>query len=266
MMRAARVLAVQARIAALEELQYRTNFFAYLWGSLGMFAMSMVAYGILFGHVDSINGWTRPELVAVLGTHYVIGAFCVGIVHMSMSQVVNDVMTGVFDYRLLRPFDAQLLGVTQKVQVWRLLDIPFGLALIAWGVAHSDTAPRGLDLVGASLLGLVLLAAAVVTAAALWTLFSSLVFFTIQGEGILWALDDIYEDVRWPITMFGPGLQRALTFGFPMGIAVTVPPEAVLGRLDPLLAVQLVAISLALLVLSRLAWNRALSRYSSASS
>ena len=86
------------------------------------------------------------------------------------------------------------------------------------------------------------------------------------GVGILWALDDLYENVRWPISIFGPGLRAALTVVFPLGVAITVPPSALLDRFDGPLALELLTVTAAMLVLSRWAWRRALARYASASS
>ncbi len=75
----------------------------------------------------------------------------------------------------------------------------------------------------------------------------------------------MYDHLRWPISIFPGGLRIALATVFPAGLAVTVPAEALTGRLDASSAAMAIAIALALVATARVVWRRAVRRYEGAS-
>ncbi|MCW2955140.1 MAG: transporter permease [Thermoleophilia bacterium] len=249
------------RSALLEDLQYRTNFWLYLVNAGVELGLSIITLGIVYGHVDAINGWTRHDLFVVLGSFFLLQTVVQGFVHPSVVQLVQDIRTGNFDHRLLKPVDAQLVSIVQRVDVWRGIGALLGLGLTAYGVGHAGEWPSAAQ-VGAW--ALMLLAGAVI-AASFWSLISSVTFWTVQGEGILWTLDDMYEHVRWPLGIFPPALQVVLSTLFPLGLAVTVPAEALTGRLDWPMALTAIALALGFALAARGAWLLAVRRYEGAS-
>jgi ABC-2 type transport system permease protein len=262
--RIARLLWLHARIGLLGELQYRTDAWARLLSSLILFGASLASIAIVYGHVDSIRGWTAPDLVVVLGVFFVVGALVNGIVHMSMAELAADIKRGTLDFRLLKPVDAQALALVQKVDPWRVFDAVLGIGLIASGVWRGGF--EGLVEGATSIVaGIVLMGLSAAMLAGFWMLMTCITFWTIQGEGILWALDDMYDHMRWPITIFSPGLRLALMTAFPAGIAVTAPAEALTGRLSLDVLVVPTLLAIAFLGAARVTWRRALRRYEGAS-
>jgi ABC-2 type transport system permease protein len=260
-----RVMSVHARIATSTELQYRSNFWVYLFNTVMTLGISLVSIGLVFRHVDEIGGWSRDDLFVVLGVFFLLGSIVNGIVHASLATLVTDIRTGDFDFRLLRPVDTQFVAVVQSPDPWRALDVVVGIGVIAVGLAHGglEDAPGGAA--GAIGAALGLFACSVVIVTAFWALLASLTFWTIQGEGILWALDDMYDDLRWPITIFPGGLRLALSTVFPAGLAVTVPAQALTGRLDTTAVLSCVALAGVFCVASRALWQHAVRRYEGAS-
>ena len=76
----------------------------------------------------------------------------------------------------------------------------------------------------------------------------------------------MYDHLRWPIGIFPGGLRLALSTIFPAGLAVTVPAEALTGRLDLASAAAAIGMAIVLLVASRVLWLTAVRRYEGASS
>ena len=259
------VIGMHLKISAATELAYRSNFWMYLLTTVITLGTTLAGLGLVYGHVDSLGGWSSSELLVVIGVFFALGAIVNGVVHNSMTQLVADIRQGDFDYRLLKPVDAQFVAVAQKPDPWRLLDLVVGLVIIIIGMVRSnvDLAPTELATRIAAALAMFL--CAIVIVMAFWTLLSSITFWTIQGEGILWALDDMYDHLRWPIGIFPFGLRLALTTIFPAGLAVTVPAEALTGRLDATGAATALFMALLLAVSSRALWNVAVRRYEGAS-
>ncbi|MCW2950622.1 MAG: transporter permease [Thermoleophilia bacterium] len=256
-----RAVAGLMRSALLEDLQYRSNFWLYLVNAVVELALSVVTLGIVYGHVDAINGWTKHDLYVVLGSFFLLQTVVQGLVHPSVVQLVQDIRTGNFDHRLLKPVDAQLVSLVQRVDIWRGVGAVLGLGLTCLGLAGSGEWPTAAQVAAWA----VMLLAGATIAASFWSLVSSVTFWTVQGEGILWTLDDMYEHVRWPLGIFPPALRLVLSTLFPLGLAVTVPAAALTGRLDWQLAASSIALSLLFAAAARGAWLLAVRRYEGAS-
>ena len=264
MRRTARIFWIHARIGMLAELQYRTDVWMRLLTSLMLMVASLISISIVFGHIDSIQGWTADDLVVVLGVFFLLGAIVNGVVHISMAQLAADIKQGTLDFRLLKPVDAQVIAVVQKVDAWRMIDVVLGLLLCAYGMAHGGLEGVG-ETLGSIVAGMLLLACGACILAGFWMLVTCISFWTIQGEGILWALDDMYDHVRWPISIFSPGLRIVLMTVFPVGVAITAPAEALTGRIDLDIVFVAASLAVAFLVGSRVMWRVAIRRYEGAS-
>ncbi|MCC7265122.1 MAG: ABC-2 family transporter protein, partial [Candidatus Latescibacteria bacterium] len=112
--------------------------------------------------------------------------------------------------------------------------------------------------------GVTLLAGAAIVYS-FWLILATLSFWFVRVEKILIIFQGVYEAGRWPVGIYPLWLQVALTALVPVAFAVTVPAEAVVGRLTgPMLGLALV-LALALLVGARWFWKCGVKRYSGAS-
>ena len=68
-MRVLRLLGLLVRIGALNELQYRANFWLQLLESGIALGTGLVVLGLVFSQTPALNGWSQPELLAVVGVH-----------------------------------------------------------------------------------------------------------------------------------------------------------------------------------------------------
>ncbi len=75
----------------------------------------------------------------------------------------------------------------------------------------------------------------------------------------------MYEAGRWPVGLYPGWLRVTLTFLVPLAFAVTVPAEALTGRLTLPVLVGAAALAALLFVLARLFWRFGLRHYAGAS-
>src|SRR3970282_2262973 len=88
------------RIGILNELQYRVNFFIQLLQSLVALGVGLVGLGLVFSHTTDLNGWSRPELLAVMGVHILMGGLINTIIQPNMQRLLVEVREGTLDYAL----------------------------------------------------------------------------------------------------------------------------------------------------------------------
>ena len=98
-----------------------------------------------------------------------------------------------------------------------------------------------------------------------WVILATISFWFIRIENMLMIFQGMYDAARWPVTIYPGWLRAALTFLVPVTFAVTVPAQALVGRLTADFLIGTVALALVLLAVSRLFWKIGVRHYSGAS-
>ena len=249
------------RIGILNELAYRVNFYVQFLQSLLSLGTAIAGLAIVFAHTDELGGWQAMEILALLGVFMLVGGLIRLIIQPSMSQLMEDVRRGTLDFTLTKPRDAQFLVSISQISIWKLADIVLGLGVLATALIQ-----RGLSVSfsEAFFFGLLLLTGSAIIYS-FWLMLATLTFWFLRIENILVIFQSMYEAGRWPIGIYPPWLRFVLTFLVPVAFAITVPAEALSGRLTTETFIISVALALFMLALSRWFWKRGVKNYSGAS-
>ena len=249
------------RVGAMNELQYRVNFFIQLIQSLIELGIGLIGLALVFGHTTTLAGWTRPELLAVMGVYTLMGGLINATIQPNMLQLLNDVQQGTLDYILTKPVDSQLQISVRQVHIWSMTDLLLGLSVLIYAVIQIQTRIGFLQ----ALVFVALLFMGVLMIYCFWLILTTGAFWLIRMENILELFQGVYQAGRWPTTAYPNWLQVGLTFLVPVAFAVTVPAEAITGRLTVTTLLEALAFTIILLLFSRWFWKRGLRHYSGAS-
>lgn len=255
------LVAVFFRIGFMNETAYRANFLVQGFESLITIATALGAVAVVFTQTDSLGGWSIAELVALIGVYFLVLGSINLVVAPSLERFMEDVVTGNLDYTLSKPADAQLLVSISQVRIWKLIDVGFGLVTVVVGIAL-EASDFGL---GAALGFLVAMLAGAAIVYSFWIVLATLAFWFIRVENILQIFWAMYMAGRWPVTLYPSWLRLMLTALVPIAFAVTVPAEALSGRLTGETLAAALAVAGVLAAFSRWFWLRGLRRYSGAS-
>ena len=249
------------RLGIMNELEYRTNFLFQLFQTaLGLVA-ALAQLAIVFSHTDNFAGWRPDEMIGLLGVFFVVGGAIRTFIQPSMQRFMEDVRQGTLDFTLTKPEDAQVLVSVKQVEVWKLIDVGLGLALIGVALVRLGEAVgpgQALGFVAALLAG-----AAMVYS--FFLILATCTFWFVRLENILVIFQAMWEAGRWPAWIYPPWLRYTLTFVVPVAFATTVPAEALAGRLTPETLLGALALAVALLAFSRWFWTVGVRHYSGAS-
>jgi ABC-2 type transport system permease protein len=261
-MRTLRLIALHLRVVAMYEMQYRMNFFVQFFQSLLATGTGLIVLALVYGKVDQLNGWTRPQLLVVLGVFTMLGGLIQAVIKPNMVQFMEEVADGKLDYILAKPVDAQLLVSIRAIRFWQGVDIAVGAVVVGFGVARVHPRP-GVAAVFGFVAGLCL--AAVILYSFL-LLLATTAFWFVRVDSFVESFDGIYQAGRWPVGIYPGWLRIGLSVVVPVGFAVTVPAQAITGRLGwgTLAAAALLAAVLA--ILTRVVWRFGLRHYGGASS
>lgn len=249
------------RLGILNELQYRSNFWVRLFQSVLAIGTALIGLATVFSHTDTLAGWQRAELLALVGIYFLMAGLINTFIQPSMEQFLDDVRKGTLDFTLTKPEEAQLLVSIRRISIWSLLDILMGLAVLAVALVQMEEVITLRQVLGF----LVALGAGAVIVYSFWLILATLAFWFIKIENILVIFDSMYQAGRWPIGIYPPVLRIALTFLVPVAFAVTVPAEAAVGRLTATTLLGALGLAVAIFGVSRWFWRVGIKHYSGAS-
>jgi ABC-2 type transport system permease protein len=248
------------RANVVEEMQYRANFFASVLGTLFWIGIALLTLELFFSHTTRLGGWDYWEVVVLLGVFNALTGVIESVLRPGIGRLAEDVRSGGLDLVLVRPVDAQFYVTFRRLDIWRLADIVLGLALAAYALARLGVVPS----VGRIAAFVVTLGAAVAVVYAIWLTLMSLAFWFVAVENISVLFDSVFEAARYPVTAY-PGVLRFLfVYLLPIAWTTTIPASALIGRLEPGIAVVALLVATVAIALSRLLWRSALRRYTSA--
>ena len=223
-----RLMAVFFRLGMLNELAYRANFWVQTFESLINAIMVLGAVGVVFSQTNTLGDWMVWELTALCGVYFIMLGGINMILSPSLSQFIDDVRQGTLDFTLTKPEDAQLLVSISRVQMWKLLDVMLGIGVVGYAVRQLGEQISWTD---ASLFGVSLLLGGIIVYS-FWIMLATLAFWFIRVENIFFIFWSMYNAGRWPVTIYPGWLKWILTAIVPIAFAVTVPAEAIAGRLS----------------------------------
>jgi ABC-2 type transport system permease protein len=260
-LRPIRLFGLFFRVGALNELQYRANLAVQLFQSAIALATGLAVLGLVFGQTTNLGGWSQSELLAVMGVHILMGGIIQTAIQPNMERLMTDVRQGTLDYVLTKPEDAQVMISVREFRIWQAVDIVVGAIVLLVAIAQLDAAigiGTALIFAGTLLLGAVMIYC-------FWLILTTAAFWIVRMDELHELFEGIYQSGRWPVTIYPGWLRISLTYLVPIAFAVTIPAEALTGRLTPETLAIAAAFAAGLLVITRWFWRTGLRNYSGAS-
>jgi len=257
-----RILQAFVALGLLNLVQYRTDFVIAVANALISLVTQLLALSVIFAQTSDLRGWTRDELLVLVGIHFFLTGLVGVVLRPSMEALMEGIRLGTFDFLLTKPADAQLLASTQVVAPQAATDVVVGVGVMTYAVSRLGVAigPGDVGLFLLTLLcGLVILYSFLL-------LLSTCAFWFVKLENVLVIFQTLFGNAgRWPVTIFPGWLRPLLTFVVPLAFAVTVPAQALTGTLDAGTVVLSVVVAAGFFAAARVFWLVALRRYTGAS-
>jgi ABC-2 type transport system permease protein len=248
--------------AVVRETHYRAHFLTTLLVGLVQLGLGIVPILLLFGYADEVRGWSRAEVIALVGMYQVVSGLMATFVAPNLNRMTTYITEGELDAILLRPVSSQFYLTLRWINVAELSNVASGIVVLILGLVQADISPNPLEILQA----LVLAATGLVLLVCVWSAMSFLAFWLQSVNPIGFVFLNLTEAGRYPLAFFPTAVRAFLTFAFPVAFATTFPIQALAGDLPwPPLAAGL-GLAFVAVLLVRLLWHRGLHSYASASS
>lgn len=263
MMHYLRVWLASARYSIVRTLMFRGDFFVWSLVELFWMVVNILTISVIYRHTESIAGWSKYEMILLVGTSMLIQRLLMGFFWSSIFEMGRNVRTGNFDFMLAQPGNLLFMASTRKLDLDGLVNSIIAVAIVVYAARELGLQPSFLDL---TLYGFMILCGLVIHYSVL-VLSMSLAFFLRNSQGLEGGYFTLTEFSRMPRRAFTGTVSRWLfVYLLPVVVVSNAPASTILHGFDPGWALWLGAWTLACFGITVLVFNAGLRRYASASS
>lgn len=257
--RHARIAGQFVRIGLIRKSQFRLEFVNQVVMDVIFYVSQILFFEFLYGHTDSIAGWSYEETRVFLGFFFVADAFMMVWLGQGW-HFSDDLKKGNLDSVRVRPASPIFLYFFQRFSVEGMTNMLIAGGYLVWGLAQAGFEPTPIALLGF----------AWAVAIAWWGRFTtSILYSTIEFYLVSSGLSKFFEFFltafgERPLDIFTRRLRMFFLHAIPVGALAYIPASIVLGRFTP----QAIALHSAWLVLFGLLvfrlWKWSFRKYESA--
>jgi len=252
------------RNSLIREMNFKLNFLLWMLVEVLWFMGQIVFIEVVFSYVGAIGGWSKWEVVLLIGTHQLIGQVFQAFFYMNLANLPELVRTGRMDFMLLMPVDTQFLVSLKQFGMDNVVNAFVGAGFVIFSLWKLAIMP--------SVTQFLLYAAAVCCGTLIhycvMLVFSTASFWMVRSQGLIYGYYSLFNIGRYPDTIYRGLFKLVFSWLVPIIIVANIPARLLIHAAEnpwPTM-LQLVAATLFMLGSTRLMWNAALRHYSSASS
>lgn len=249
-----------AQIYLNKELAYKTNFIIMVCGLFINDLIGPMLALIIYGTTVGIPGWTFDQFLLFQGTLimvYGIGRALTGEFFWKVFEAINR---GEFDKFLLRPYNSWLYLMALSIDWNGFFEAVLGILIVIYTMTKLHI---GILSIGFAMY-LVLICAGILFQFAVITLITAGSFIAVKNESLVILYMKLADFARYPLTVYGAGLQFALTFLFPVAVSSFYPVEALLRGMTFSGLTIIILPVIVLFILSLWTWHSVIRKYTSA--
>ena len=182
------------RNSLIREMNFKANFILWMLVEFLWFVGQIVFLEVLFSYVQNIAGWSKWEVVLLIGTHQVIGQLFQAFFYVNVANLPELVRTGKLDFMLLLPVDSQFAVSTRQFGLDSVVNAVVGIAIVIFSLAKLHVMPGAVQVV----LYCVALVLGVAIHYSIMFFLASMSFWIVRAQGLIYGYFSIFNIARYP--------------------------------------------------------------------
>src|SRR2546430_14198726 len=249
--------------SVIREMSFKSNFLLWIFTELLWFCLQLVFIAVLYQHTDHIGDWTKWQVVLLMGASHYIQQIFQAFFLTNCTQISENVRTDKLDFMLLLPINTRFILSMRQVDLGGFVNASSAVGVMICGLGKLHYLPSLLQVIGFQFLA----AAGVFIHYSLMFLLTSISFWTVRAQGVVWGYYSLFTIARLPDAAYRGFFKVFFTFAVPMILVANVPARLLADKLNsPLQMLLLVGMSVLCWVLSEVGWRFSVKHYTSASS
>src|SRR3954468_5977950 len=158
------------------EMGFKSNFILWIIVELLWFGLQLTFFNVIYSHTDSIAGWTRWEVVLLIGASHFIQQIFQAFFFTNCVQLSELVRTGKLDFLLLLPVNTRFIISLRQVDLGGFVNATSAVAVMVYAAAQMHLVPSVVHVLGFFVLCL----AGIAIHYSLMFLLASISFWTVR--------------------------------------------------------------------------------------
>lgn len=260
-MKAIKIFLYNCKISLLNEMAHKVNFLMRFLSDSIFFIVYFVFYTVIFTYVPNINGWSKQDILLLMGTFHIIISLFAGLFIPNLTRIPELVKSGGLDGYIVKPIDSQFLLSTRSIDIGSLTNIFLGITIIISSLIQLE--------IEVSLLTVLLFIGYVFTGVFimynLMFIFLCTIFWLHDSSWSIGFLMTFNSFADKPVSIYKDTIYRFLVYLFPIGLVANVPTNIILNKSNYNLEIWFVIVAVLLFLLSRIIWDKGIKLYEGAS-
>ncbi|HKB57279.1 MAG TPA: ABC-2 family transporter protein [Lacunisphaera sp.] len=258
----ARIWLTSARYSIVRTLMFRGDFF--IWALVELFWMSvnLLMISVIYDHTNTVAGWTKYEMMLLVGTSLLIQRFLMGFFWSSIFEMGRNIRTGHFDFFLAQPGNVMFMATTRKLDPDGLMNSFVAAGVVIYSARQLGLHPGVADIA----LYALMVACGVVIHYSILVLCIVPTFWITSAQGLEGSYFTLNEFSRLPRQAFKGLANVAFVWFLPVVIVSNAPASTLLHGFDLKVVGWLLGITAFWFGLTVFLFHRGVRRYNSASS
>jgi ABC-2 type transport system permease protein len=244
------------------EMSFKTNFLMWILVESLWFGLQLSFIGVLYLHTDNIGTWTKWQVVMLVGASHFIQQIFQAFFLVNCTNLSELVRTGKLDFLLLLPVNTRFVVSLRQVDLGAFVNALSALGVMTYAATRMSLVPSPAQIGGFFILCL----AGILIHYSLMFLLSSISFWTVRAQGIVWGYYNLFQIARMPDEAFHGLFKAFFTFALPMLLVSNVPVRVLVNKFSPGSLLMLLVMSVVCFLVSEWGWRRSVRHYTSASS
>lgn len=239
----------------------RTDFVARLVGVIIAAAMIALVLVIPFQFGETLAGWSRYEVMMVLGVFYVSNGLSWMLFREGISQLEGRIRNADLDWILVRPVSAAFLCSFADVDLTRFTDIIVGLGITVYSCLAGGLVVSVVGILAA----IVAFIMGIILTYCLYLVLNSMGFWVEQAF-LEHVANPVFLVGKFPVEIWGPNISKLFFWVIPLALMSVVPVGVLTGRYDLGLLPMFVLMSVGWVIITSIVWRLGVRKYLTAGS
>jgi ABC-2 type transport system permease protein len=262
MLHSLRIWLATARYSIVRTLMFRGDFFVWSLVEFFWMGVNLLLISVLYRHTSSVAGWSKYEMMLLVGTSMLIQRFLMGFFWSSIFEMGRNVRTGNFDFFLAQPGNVMFMATTRKLDPDGLINSFVAGGVVIYSANQLGLQPGVIDIA----LYLFLVFCGLVIHYSILVLSISLVFWLNSAQGVEGSYFTLMEFSRLPREAFKGVSSMLFVWLLPVVVVSNAPARTLLRGFDWRWTAWLFGLAVVWFALAVWVFHRGLRRYASASS